>query len=133
MTLYVDSSALMKRYVDEPDSSLADDLLVADPGLATGRHTVVEVRRNLARLLGGRALATARNEFDRDLGSFAIVELDAETCEMAAVLAEQTGARSLDALHLAAAQRVGGTTVTVVTFDVRQAQAARNLGFTVVP
>ena len=132
MTLYVDASALLKRYVDEPDSDRADQLLAADEELITARHTLVEVRRNLARLLRGSALRDARISFDTDLASFALVELDADTCEFAATIAESTGARTLDALYLGAAQRVGGQAVTVLTFDVRQAQVARALGFTVL-
>jgi predicted nucleic acid-binding protein len=132
VTLYVDSSALLKRYVDEPDSDRADELLTADDDLVTARHTVVEVRRNLGRLLEPAPLAEARASFDRDLASFALVELDKATCEIAATLAEQTGVRTLDALHLGAAQRVGGQAVTVLTFEVRQAQAARALGFPVL-
>ncbi len=42
VTLYTDSSALLKRYVDESGSVAADELLRSDPVLATGRHTVVE-------------------------------------------------------------------------------------------
>ena len=42
-----------------------------------------------------------------------------------------TGVRTLDALHLGAARRLG-TTIGFVTFDVRQALAARSLGFNVV-
>ncbi|MGH2715973.1 MAG: PIN domain-containing protein, partial [Thermoleophilaceae bacterium] len=76
MSLYVDSSALLKRYVDEPDSEVADSLLRSDPSLLTARHTVVEVRRNLARLLAGRELATARSAFSTDLEVLSIVELD---------------------------------------------------------
>lgn len=72
MTTYVDSSALLKRYVDEADSDVAD------------------------RLIG-----------------------------------ETLGVRSLDAIHLASAQRLQIHAVTFVTFDLRQAQAARSLGFTV--
>jgi predicted nucleic acid-binding protein len=132
MSLYVDSSALLKRYVDEPDSELADSLLGSDPSLLTARHTIVEVRRNLARLLGGRDLATARSAFTGDLEALSIVELDEVTCEGAATVAEVTGVRTLDALHLAAAQRVGGPAVPFLTFDTRQAQAARTLGLTVV-
>lgn len=131
MTLYADSSALLKRYVDEPDSDRADELLAGDLELVTGRHTVVEVRRNLARLLTGSSLTAARAALAQDLESFALVELDASTCELAATIAEQTGVRTLDALHLGAARRLG-TALTFVTFDVRQAQAARSLGFAVV-
>ena len=132
MSTYVDSSALLKRYVEEPDSAEADTLLRADPALLTARHTIVEVRRNLARLLSGRDLVAARLAFADDLRSFSIVELDEATCESAAAVAETTGVRTLDALHLAAAQRVSAPGVGFLTFDLRQAQAARALGLTVV-
>jgi uncharacterized protein len=130
VTLYADSSALLKRYVDEPDSDRAVELLASDPVLVTGRHTIVEVRRNLARLLAGAAATAARAAFAEDLAAFAIVELDAATCELAATIGEQTGVRTLDALHLGAARRLG-TTLTFLTFDVRQALAARSLGLAV--
>jgi uncharacterized protein len=132
VSLYVDSSALLKRYVDEPDSKTADSLLRSDPALLTARHTIVEVRRSLARLLEERDAAAARSAFLEDLGVLSIVEVDEVTCEMAAAIAELTGVRTLDALHLAAVQRVGGAGVPFLTFDVRQAQAARGLGLTVV-
>ncbi|HEY7070266.1 MAG TPA: type II toxin-antitoxin system VapC family toxin [Acidimicrobiales bacterium] len=131
MTLYADSSALLKRYVEESDSERAVELLGSDPELVTGRHTVVEVRRNLARLLHGPALSEARAAFVDDLASFAIVELDATTCDVAATIAEQSGVRTLDALHLGAARRLG-MGLTFLTFDVRQAQAARSLGMAVM-
>jgi predicted nucleic acid-binding protein len=130
VTTYVDTSALLKRYVDESDSDRAVELLAADAQLITGRHTVVEVRRNLVRLLDATSATAARAVFANDLGSFAIVELDAATCELAATVAEQTGVRTLDALHLGAALRLG-TGLTFLTFDARQGHAARDLGFMV--
>jgi len=132
VSLYVDSSALLKRYVDEPDSETAESLLRSDPSLLTGRHTIVEVRRNLARLLDEADAGAARTAFAEDVRALSIIELDEITCETAAGIAEMTGVRTLDALHLAAAQRVGGAAVPFLTFDVRQAQAARNLGLTVL-
>lgn len=132
MSLYADSSVLLKRYIAEPDSDAADALLRSDPSLLTARHTIVEVRRNLARMLAGRALAAARAQFARDLNLISIVELDQVTCERAASVAEVAGVRTLDALHLAAVQRAGGPAVPFLTFDVRQAQAARALGLTVL-
>jgi predicted nucleic acid-binding protein len=132
VSLYVDTSALLKRYVDEPDSDAAEALLRSDASLLTARHTLVEVRRNLTRLLDERDAAAARSAFMQDLDVLSIVELDAATCESAAAIAEVTGARTLDALHLAATQRVGGAAVPFLTFDVRQAQAARSLGLTVI-
>ncbi len=132
MSTYVDSSALLKRYVDEADSAAADALLRADPALLTARHTIVEVRRNLARLLAGRDLTAARAAFADDLRAISIIELDEATCESAAAIAETTGVRTLDALHLAAAQRISAPGVGFLTFDLRQAQAARSLGLAVV-
>jgi hypothetical protein len=132
MTTYVDSSALLKRYVEEADSDRADELLAADADLVTGRHTVVEVRRSLTLLLERQALVEARRAFAADLDAFALVELDAQTCELAAAVAERTGVRTLDALHLGAAQRVGAHALAFATFDLRQAQAARTLGLSVV-
>ena len=63
MSLYVDSSALLKRYVDEPESDACEAILRSDPSLVTGRHTVVEVRRNLARLVAPTDLRALRALF----------------------------------------------------------------------
>lgn len=132
MSLYVDSSALLKRYVDEPDSGIADDYLSNESLLTTGRHTVVEVRRNLSRLLEGSSLAMAREAFLEDAHALALIELDEQTCALAGDIAETIGVRTLDALHLAAAQRALGASGAFLTFNIRQAQAARTLGFSVV-
>ena len=131
MTLYVDTSALMKRYVDERDSDVAEQLMGTDPVLVTSHLTEVELRRNLARLLDGEDLLRTRRQVQADLDAFALVSLDATTCSEAARIAEQTLCRSPDALHLAAARRAGERTV-LLTFDVRQAQAARSAGLAVV-
>jgi len=132
VSTYVDPSALLKRYVEEADSAGADALLRTDPSLLTGRHAIVEVRRNLTRLLSGRDLVEARAAFADDLRSISIIELDEATCESAALIAEAMGVGTLDALHLAAAQRIAAPGVGFLTFDLRQAQAARAIGLTVV-
>ena len=132
MSVYVDSSAFLKLYLEEPDSRRAEELLSADRVWVTGRHTSIEVRRNLARALQGKPLRTARAQFVRDWEATAVVELTAEVCDAAAELGELTGARSLDALHLGAAKVVGGGALPVVTFDLRQAQVARGLGWVVL-
>jgi len=132
LSLYLDSSALLKRYVQEPESAACDQYLLADTDWITARLTSVEVRRNLARLLGGASLTAARAAFAADWTRIHVVEIDEGTCELAAQIAEVTGCRSLDAIHLAAATRVGGAgALTVLTWDIRRAQAARKLGLAV--
>lgn len=132
MTTYVDSSALLKLYVDEADSDDAAAYLAADPVLVTSWLTLVEVRRNLARLLQGSALAHAREQCERDLDSMALVSLDERAWRRAADIAETVGVRSLDALHLATAQMLHIPELVFCTFDLRQAHAARQLGLRVV-
>ena len=118
MSLYVDSSALLKRYVEEPESASCERHLLADPEWLTGRHTAVEVRRHLARLLTGEPLASAREAFELDWRRIHVVELDAATCDIAVDIAESTGARTLDALHLAAATRIGASAVRVTRSSI---------------
>ena len=128
MTQYVDSSALLAVLLDEPTADRVGALLAADPDWITGRHTFVEVRRNLVRLLAPGDLDPAREIFGRYWARSTVIELDAVTCDLAAELAEITGVRTLDALHLAAARRVSPTDVPVLTLDVRLRDAARMLG-----
>lgn len=131
MSLYVDTSALLKRYVSEPDSDLAEELMRSDPILVTSQLTEIELRRNITRLLDGEDLLRARRRMQTDLHSFALVKLDSVTCSEAARIAERTLCRSLDALHIAAACRTGDLT-SFLTFDIRQGQAARSVGLTVL-
>ena len=132
MTVYVDASALLKLYVEEPDSRRARELLRDARGWMTGRHTLVEVRRNLSRLLEGEALSRNRRLFGEHWSDMAVVELGELVCGRAAELAEVTGARALDALHLGAAENAGAGKLPIVTFDRRLAEAARSLGWTVL-
>lgn len=62
---YVNSSALLKRY------------------------TGIEVRRNLARLLSGRSLETAKTVVEADWERTLVVALDDTTCELALKLRKQ--------------------------------------------
>jgi predicted nucleic acid-binding protein len=132
VTLYVDSSAFIKRYVDETDSDMAEATLLADTEWVTAQITFVEVRLALHRRLDDAGHQAAIAAFDRDWQRAFVVAVDDITTRRATELGVTTGARSLDALHLAAAERAGGRSIPVVTFDVRLGQAARSLGFAVV-
>lgn len=132
MTTYVDSSALIKRYVSEPDSEYATALIDADAVLATSWLTVVEVRRALSKLCKGNELAKANQHVHEDVEKMALVLPDATTWLAAAEIGAALNVRSLDAVHLACAQRLRIPSLRFVTFDIRQAVAGRALGFAVV-
>jgi uncharacterized protein len=132
MSQYVDSSALVKLYADEAGSEACEELLRRDLDWVSAGHTQIEVRGTLSRVLTGQRLEDARDQFRGHWGRFMVVDLDRSVCAAAAELAEVTGVRSLDALHLAAAQRAGGGTIPIHTYDLRLAQAARALGWPVI-
>lgn len=125
MTIYVDSSALLKRYIDEDDSDDFNAILAADERWLSSRITWLEVWRNLGRRLGASVVAPARSGFSTDWRRMLVVE-------HAGQISDLTGARSLDALHLAALQRAGPNQIPLVTADLRQAQSARLMGWTVL-
>jgi len=130
VTLYVDSSALIKRYLKEDGAAEAVAHMASDPVLVTSALTAIEVRRNLTRILTDD-LEVLRARLVVDLDAFAVIPLDAQVCAEAARIAEKTLCRSLDSIHLAAARRAGSAT-TVLTFDQGQAEAARSIGLSVI-
>lgn len=132
MNLYVDASAVLKLYVEEPESEQARELLHDPTEWTTARHTRIEVRRNIARVVGEPDLTTFRAWFEDHWADATVVELTDVVCERAVELAERVGVRALDALHLGAAAEAGDGRLPIVTFDRRLSEAARSLGWTVL-
>ncbi len=129
--IYLDSSVLVKRYVSEPDSDRAEAMLLDDPDWVTAQHAFVEVAIALARRVPSETLGRAMEALERDWARTAVVAVDDTLCRRAARIGAEAGSRSLDALHLAAAERVGVRAIPILTFDLRLAHAARILGFEV--
>jgi predicted nucleic acid-binding protein len=71
---------------------------------------------------GPKAIDRAR----RVLAALDLLALDDELLDTAAML--DPPIRSLDAIHLAAALRLGGALGDLVTYDTRMAEAARTVG-----
>lgn len=123
-TLYVDSSALVKLVQTERESAALRRYLRRQGSLvrATCALARVEVIRAVAPG-GARAVALAR----RQLGRFHQLDLDRELLDRAAALPAAAPLRSLDAIHLAAAQTLPALRA-VVTYDIRMQAAAQALG-----
>jgi hypothetical protein len=79
MTLYVDTSALLKRYHREHDSDVAVALMASDSVVVTSRLTEVEARRNLAQIFDSDDAVRWKRQLLEDLDAFALVSLDATT------------------------------------------------------
>jgi len=126
--IYLDSSALVKLVQQEDESDALRRYLRhhrADQRVTSALARVEVVR---AVLPGGpAAVARARRQLQR----LDQVALTADLLDRAATLAPAQGLRSLDAVHLAAAQLIGGELRAVVTYDQGQADAADQLGLAV--
>lgn len=120
---YFDSSAIVKLSHTEPHSiALVEYLASGEVEASTSVIAEVEVLRALRR--AGAAV-------DQAVMGFYLLALDAEVREEAARLGSPQ-VRALDAIHLATALTIGEDDLEFVTYDDRQAVAARELGLTVV-
>jgi len=123
--VYLDSSALVKLVVRERESRALRAYLRREPERLSCSLARTEVLRAV-RPLGPAVLETAR----RLLRSIDLIRLDEALLDAAGML-EPLALRSLDAIHLAAAQLVAPTLRAVITYDRRMANGAASLGFPV--
>ena len=124
MKAYFDSSAIVKLGRPEQESmALIDYLDDRQPSAVTSVLADVEVRRALDRLRAWGAEPTEH------LRGFFLVDLSRDVRDLAAQVAPEL--RSLDAVHLATALSIG-VDLDFVTYDNRQAAAARAAGLRVV-
>lgn len=130
MTTYFDSSALVKRYLVEAESAKAIALVNMHSPRVTSMITRIEVRRAIARIASAVESSMTREQFNRDLAQFEVASFDTEICDRAAAIAEATGIRTLDSIHLATALMFGCS--SFVSFDRRQSAVAELLGMTVI-
>jgi uncharacterized protein len=126
--LYLDTSALVKLVQAEPESAALRRFLRRHR--EDSRVSSALSRTELIRtVLGGGADAVEHaRQLLRGLDQ---IRVDARVLDDAATLVTPSRLRSLDAIHLASARRIGGDLRAVVTYDLRQAAAATDLGMTV--
>jgi uncharacterized protein len=124
--LYLDSSALVKLVVAEPESRALREALRAWPERVSSVVAEIEVER-VARRIGGGTIRRARSVLAR-LG---LVELDEEVRSSAARLAPPE-LRTLDAVHLATALSLEDDLGALCAYDQGLAVAATARGATVL-
>jgi predicted nucleic acid-binding protein len=132
MTLAIDSSALIARYVPGPDRALVNDTLSSNPTWCASDLVRTEVMLALHRLAGAEVLANELRAAARaDLDAFVLVPVDERCIARATELGTAYGLRTVDAIHLAAADRLPRP-VRYLTLDRHQIPAAAALGFELV-
>lgn len=131
-SLYVETSALLKCYVLEPESDECQSILDEHSHWITSRITITETLINLRKRLATAEFAFASKLFQSDIKVFDVVEFDAELSFRAAAVAAGNSLATLDAIHLASALRVKGSQVAFLTYDKRLANSAKKSGLRVL-
>lgn len=132
MTLYIDTSALVRRYLHDRHRPMVLDAMAADDAwcasaLARTEAQVALHRASVSSRQQRQLWGALRDEWE----AFWVVPLDDRGMARAVEIGAAYGVRIVDALHLAAADRLPGP-IRYLTFDRQQIPAAAALGFEVL-
>ena len=141
MILYLDTSALVKRYIEETGSKDVIALIEQADTVGSATLTRVEMASALAKAVRlnwveNEAAQNAWQDFLSDWLSFAKLSVTTPLVERASHLAWENGLCGYDATHLAAAliwQEMLETSVTLATYDRELWLAAQKVGMTIWP
>jgi uncharacterized protein len=139
--VYLDASALVKRYVAERGSNEVIELTAAAEIVATSLVSRAEVAAAFARavrvgVLDHEGAQRAQRKFSREWPDLARVPVSEALVSRAGTLAWDYGLRGYDAVQLASAltwQESIGQDVFLATFDVELWEAAPAVGLQVWP
>ncbi len=141
MLLYLDTSALVKLYVDEAWSDFVVGLHQQAEIIASHQIVFVEFHAALARRNREGDIATEqfvalKKTFTEDWANYLRVQTEQPLLESAAELAEAFSLRACDSVHLAAARLLeqnSDQAVMFACFDKRLNLAAKMLGMQFIP
>ncbi len=119
---YLDSSALVKLAIEEPESGALRAHLRRRKVLVSSALARTEVLRALL-LEGEEGLARGRAV----LGRVELIRVNGRLLNAAGLL-QPPDVRSLDAIHLATARELGADLSQVISYDERMVEAAKGLG-----
>jgi len=129
--VYLDTSALVKLYVEEAGSTAVVTCVERAAAVTTARVSYAEARAAFARYRreGGLTPAGLREvvgSLDAEWGAYDVVEIHEPLVRRAGQLAERHALRGYDAIQLAAALEVrsAGADVEFASFDGRLNHAA---------
>lgn len=132
MTLFLDSTALFGRYTTGSEAEVVRRSMGADPIWCVSAVTLTECRMLLRGLeLEADEHRRVRAAITADWESLHVVPVDAACLERASEIGLDQPLRTIDAIQLAAADRLPRP-LTFVTFDPNQIGPALDLGFDVV-
>ena len=141
MILYLDASALVKRYIQERESENVNAWIEAAEMVVTGLISRVEVAAAIARAGRMKLISTddalaALRQFRSEWDSFQRLPITENTVIRGDALAYEHNLRGYDATHLACAliwQETLGMPITLASFDRQLIAAARVVQMAFLP
>jgi predicted nucleic acid-binding protein len=127
VTLFLDTSALVKRYRAEEATDVVIAAMDRDHRWVVSGVVAAEARIAFCAAWSGSVPESVLDRLTADLDRCLVVPVDHECLARAAEIGCASGLRTLDAIHLAAADRLPRP-VTFLTFDQRQQDAAQAMG-----
>lgn len=136
---YFDTSALIKRYVDE-DGRREVLRLLRQHQCVTSQLVPVELRSALRRRVADGSLDARRvqgllKRFAADCEFWALIEVTSDVLQAAERLVAAHPLRTLDAIHVASAElfadRLAASELTFVSADARQTATAAAIGMAI--
>lgn len=127
MIRYIDTSAYLKLFIEEPESEALSRHL--ELGRAGGDQVVSSVLLETELRRAGHRYGIAREVIDAEVAKVTMISATDSTFHRAGAFPDPF-LRSLDALHLAAAIECGAA--AIYTYDRRQAEAAVRAGIDVI-
>ncbi|MBA3753998.1 MAG: type II toxin-antitoxin system VapC family toxin [Nitrospira sp.] len=133
MMLYLDTSALVKLYVDEPKSDAVKNVVRQADAVATSLLAYTEARAAFARCrwkgrFAPQVYRRIVGAFEEDWSRYVAIEVSDALVKAAGLLAESRALRGYDALHLASAlslQNRVPVSVSFMAFDRQLMTAAK--------
>ena len=141
MIIYLDTSALLKLYIQETGSEEVVKLLTSVDSSGTNLLTYVEMASAIARavrmeLVFANEAQSTWKDFLADWELLVRLDISVQITKRAATLAWEHGLRGYDAIHLASAlswQEAIDTPVVLTTYDRELWAAALKAGMEVWP
>lgn len=137
MNIYFDTSALIKKYIEENGSQNVDKLFLSADQVLVSAISEIESISTLKRLLVEKEISDndfnlIKNEIKTDFSFFSTIELDSDVIETSIGIIEKYKLKSLDSIQLGSALCNKDQIEFFISCDTKLLKAAQKEGFKII-
>jgi len=137
MNIYFDTSALIKKYIEENGSQNVDKLFLSADQVLVSAISEIESMSTLKRLLVEKEISDndfdlIKNEIKTDFSFFSIIGLDSDIIETSIEIIGKYQLKSLDSIQLGSALCNKDQIEYFISCDTKLLKAAQKEGFKII-